>query len=70
MIFPDAPAEGVKKLLGTVVDGDKAQFQVNVLLLKSGSETILIDTGTGGGFQPSAGTLLESIKAAGSDAGF
>jgi glyoxylase-like metal-dependent hydrolase (beta-lactamase superfamily II) len=69
MIFPDAPAEDVKKLLGAVVDGETAQFQVNVLLLKSGNETILIDTGTGGGFQPSAGTLMESIKAGGSDAG-
>ena len=69
MIFPDAPVDEVKKLLGAVVDGETAQFQVNVLLLKSGSETILIDTGTGGSFQPSAGTLMESIKAAGSDAG-
>jgi glyoxylase-like metal-dependent hydrolase (beta-lactamase superfamily II) len=67
MIFPDAPVEDLKTLLGAVVDGDKAQFQVNVLLLKSGTDTILIDTGTGGGFQPSAGTLMESIKAAGSD---
>ena len=69
MIFPDAPPEEVKKLLGAAVDGETAQFQVNVLLLKSGAETILIDTGTGGSFQPSAGTLMESIKAAGSDAG-
>lgn len=67
MIFPDAPAEEVMKLLGAAIDADKARFEVNVLLLKSGTDTILIDTGTGGGFQPSAGSLIESIKAAGSD---
>lgn len=69
MVFVGAPDEEVKKLLGAQVEADKARFQVNVLLLKSATETILIDTGTGGGFQPSAGTLLESLKAAGVEAG-
>jgi glyoxylase-like metal-dependent hydrolase (beta-lactamase superfamily II) len=59
--------EEVTKLLGTMVQGDKAQFEASPLLLKSGSEMILMDTGSGGGFQPTAGKVLESLKAAGVD---
>ena len=57
--------EEVVKLLGAMVQGDKAQFEASPLLLKSGSELILMDTGAGGGFQPTAGKILESLKAAG-----
>ena len=57
--------EEVVKLLGAMVQGDKAQFEASPLLLKSGSEMILLDTGAGGGFQPTAGKILESLKAAG-----
>ncbi len=57
--------EEVVKLLGAMVQGDKAQFEASPLLLKSGSELILMDTGAGGGFQPTAGKVLESLKAAG-----
>ncbi len=59
--------EDVKKLLGTMVQGDNIQFEASPLLLKSGSEMILMDTGSGGGFQPTAGKVLESLKAAGVD---
>ena len=59
--------EEVVKLLGAMVQGDKAQFEASPLLLKSGSEMILLDTGAGGGFQPTAGKILESLKAAGVD---
>jgi hypothetical protein len=52
--------EEVTKLLGTMVQGDKAQFEASPLLLKSGSEMILMDTGSGGDFQPTAGKVLES----------
>lgn len=34
---------------------------VNIALLKSGGETILIDTGSGTGFQPTAGKLHENL---------
>jgi glyoxylase-like metal-dependent hydrolase (beta-lactamase superfamily II) len=57
--------EEVAKLLGTMVQGDNIQFEASPLLLKSGSEMILLDTGSGGGFQPTAGKVLESLKAAG-----
>ena len=59
--------EEVMKLLGAMVQGDKAQFEASPLLLKSGSEMILLDTGAGGGFQPTAGKILESLKSAGVD---
>ena len=59
--------EEVIKLLGAMMQGDKAQFEASPLLLKSGSEMILMDTGSGGGFQPTAGKVLESLKAAGVD---
>jgi glyoxylase-like metal-dependent hydrolase (beta-lactamase superfamily II) len=47
--------------------GDKVQFEASPLLLKSGSDVILMDTGSGS-FQPTAGKLAESLKAAGIDA--
>jgi glyoxylase-like metal-dependent hydrolase (beta-lactamase superfamily II) len=65
-IFDADPAE-VTKLLGAMVQGDKAQFEASPLLLKSGSEVILLDTGSGAGFQPTAGKIADSIKAAGMD---
>ncbi len=37
-------------LLGAMVQGDKAQFEASPLLFKSGSDVILMDTGSGGNF--------------------
>jgi glyoxylase-like metal-dependent hydrolase (beta-lactamase superfamily II) len=67
-VFPGAPIEEVKKLLGPAVAGEEASVEINVLLLKSGSDVILIDTGAGGGMAPTAGKLMESLKAAGTEA--
>jgi glyoxylase-like metal-dependent hydrolase (beta-lactamase superfamily II) len=69
IVTPDAPAEMIKTLLGAQVQDDKAEFQVNIVLLRSGSEVVLIDTGTGTGpgGQPTSGKLAESLKAAGAD---
>jgi glyoxylase-like metal-dependent hydrolase (beta-lactamase superfamily II) len=66
-VFPGSPIDEVKKLLGPAVAGEQASVEVNVLLLKSGSDVILIDTGTGGGMGPTAGKLIESLKSAGTD---
>ena len=66
-LFPDAPPAELKKLLGSVVQGENYQLQANPLLLKSGSDVILLDTG-GAGFQPSAGKVVQSLQAAGTDA--
>jgi glyoxylase-like metal-dependent hydrolase (beta-lactamase superfamily II) len=66
-VFPGAPVDEVKKLLGPAVAGDEATMEVNVLLLKSGPEQILIDSGTGSGMSPTSGKLTESLKAAGTE---
>lgn len=42
-----------------------APAQTNVVLIKSGNERILIDAGSGPGFQPTAGKLQENLEAAG-----
>jgi glyoxylase-like metal-dependent hydrolase (beta-lactamase superfamily II) len=70
MVFIDARPDEVKALLGALVgEGDTASFEASPLLLKSASDLILIDTGSGNGFQPTAGKILDSLKAADSDAG-
>jgi glyoxylase-like metal-dependent hydrolase (beta-lactamase superfamily II) len=66
-VFPGAPVDEVKKLLGPAVKGEEAAVEVNVLLLKSGSDQILIDSGAGPNMSPTAGKLVESLKAAGTE---
>jgi glyoxylase-like metal-dependent hydrolase (beta-lactamase superfamily II) len=68
IVAPEAKPEDLAKLLGAMMQGDKAQFEASPLLLKSGSDVVLMDTGSGGGFQPTAGKIAESLKAAGVEA--
>ena len=51
-LFPDAKPEELKALLGAMVQGEKAQFEASPLLLKSGSDVILMDTGSGAASSP------------------
>ena len=67
IIAPDAPPEELKKLLGMQITGDTVTVETNPMLLKSGSDLILFDTGAGGGFQPTSGKLGDSLKMAGHD---
>ena len=67
LVGPDAKPEDVKVLLGAMAQGDKVQFEASPLLFKSGSDMILLDTGSGGNFQPTAGKITDSLKAAGTD---
>lgn len=69
VVSPDAKPEDLAKLLGAMAQGDKAQFEASPLLLKSGSDVVLLDTGAGGNFGPTMGKIAESLKAAGTDAG-
>ncbi len=70
IVSPDAKPEELKALMGAaVLAGDVFVPEVNVVLAKSGSDMILFDTGAGGGMGKTAGMLLESLKAAGLDAG-
>lgn len=63
----DVKPEDVARLLGASASADTFQVEASPLVLKSGSEAILIDTGSGDGFQPTAGKLAENLKAAGID---
>ena len=68
VVSPEAKPEDLKALLGAMMQGEQAQFEASPLLFKSGSDVILMDTGSGAGFQPTSGKLVESLKAAGTDA--
>ena len=59
--------ELLKTLMGAMVQGDNVQFEASPLLLKSATDVILIDTGAGQGYQPTAGKIADSLKAAGTD---
>jgi glyoxylase-like metal-dependent hydrolase (beta-lactamase superfamily II) len=64
--LPDTPlaeAAALFKTHGLPEAG--APAQTNVVLVKSGNERILIDAGSGPGFQPTAGKLQDNLEAAG-----
>lgn len=70
IVSPDAKPEELKALMGAAVQaGDIFAPEVNVVVAKSGSDVIMFDTGAGGGMGKTAGMVLESLKAAGLDAG-
>ena len=65
---PDAPPEALKAILAAAgATGSEIQVPANVTLIKSGSDLILFDNGSGTEFQPSAGKLVENLKLAGID---
>lgn len=68
VVAPEAKPEDLKALLGAMMQGDQAQFEASPLLFKSGSDVILMDTGSGGNFAPTAGKIAESLKSVGVDA--
>ena len=65
IVAPDAPPEELKKLLATQINGDTFAAEANLTLIKSGSDLILFDTGSGHGFQPTAGKITDTLKMAG-----
>ncbi|MGE0214095.1 MAG: MBL fold metallo-hydrolase, partial [Parvibaculaceae bacterium] len=66
VIAPSAPAEELAPLLKEEgISGETFQPPTNAVVLKSGNDLILFDTGSGTGFQPSAGKMLANLKAAG-----
>jgi glyoxylase-like metal-dependent hydrolase (beta-lactamase superfamily II) len=60
---PPAEAAALFRAHGLPEGG--APVQTNVVLVKTGNELILIDAGSGPGFQPTAGKLQENLEAAG-----
>jgi glyoxylase-like metal-dependent hydrolase (beta-lactamase superfamily II) len=69
VISPDAPPEELKAILEAagVTATDEFQPATNVPLIRRGDDLILVDTGSGSGFQPTAGKLKENLAAAGID---
>lgn len=68
VLLPDATAEErlpILKRLGG--DAAGAPVQVNIPLIRTGDELILVDIGSGTSFQDSAGRLAENLRAAGVD---
>jgi glyoxylase-like metal-dependent hydrolase (beta-lactamase superfamily II) len=44
---------------------ERVHFHINVALIRAGDEHILIDAGSGGTWEPTAGRLVDSLEAAG-----
>ncbi|HEX2257259.1 MAG TPA: MBL fold metallo-hydrolase [Afifellaceae bacterium] len=66
---PDQPPEEVRRLLQeSGLDPEQLQPAANPVLIRSGSDLTLVDTGSGQNFQPTVGKLLDNL-AAGFDPG-
>jgi glyoxylase-like metal-dependent hydrolase (beta-lactamase superfamily II) len=64
----DAPPEEVQALLREAgLDPGQVRPAANPALILAGSDLILVDTGSGANFQPTAGKLLDNLAAAGID---
>jgi glyoxylase-like metal-dependent hydrolase (beta-lactamase superfamily II) len=61
---PDERPDILKRLGGTP---ESAPFHVNIPLIRTGNDLILVDTGSGDKFQASAGKLAANLRAAGVD---
>jgi glyoxylase-like metal-dependent hydrolase (beta-lactamase superfamily II) len=66
----DAPPEERKALLDAAgLGGENIMPAANPVVIRTGSDLILFDTGSGTSFQPTAGKLIENLTAAGIDPG-
>ena len=64
----DAPLEERKALFDAAgLGGENITAAANPVVIRAGSDQILFDTGSGNGFQPTAGKLIENLTAAGID---
>jgi glyoxylase-like metal-dependent hydrolase (beta-lactamase superfamily II) len=52
-------------LAGQSLGPDQVHFHINVALIKTGNDYVLIDAGSGGTWEPTAGRLADSLEAAG-----
>lgn len=68
IMAPEAAPEQLAEIAKRLGWGENAQPAANPVLVRIGSDLILIDNGSGSGFQPTAGKLAENLKAAGIDA--
>jgi hypothetical protein len=63
----DAPPEEVQRLLKEAGLVDQVKPATNPALIRTASDLILLDTGSGANFQPTAGKLLDNLAAANID---
>jgi glyoxylase-like metal-dependent hydrolase (beta-lactamase superfamily II) len=67
-VLPETPpAEAGALLTSHGYPATGAPIPTNITLVKSGAELVLLDTGAGANFQPTAGKLVENMEAAGFD---
>ena len=67
-LAPEAPgAERAALLKAAGQDAEQYQSPTNITLIRKGSELILVDTGSGDRFMPTAGKLFDNLKDAGID---
>ena len=65
-LAPDAPAaERAAALAAAGQTGAQYQSPTNVTLIRAGADLILVDTGSGPNFMPTAGKLADNLAAAG-----
>jgi glyoxylase-like metal-dependent hydrolase (beta-lactamase superfamily II) len=65
ILAPNAPPEELKAILAAIgITGDKMTPAVSPALIKAGNDLVLFDTGSGPGFQETAGKLKEALAAA------
>lgn len=70
VLAPSAPPEELQAVLAEMFGGtvpETVQPETNHVLIQAGADLILVDTGSGQGFQPTAGKLLEHLAANGID---
>jgi len=67
-LYPDTPRSQLEAFLKEAgLSIDRVQLPNNVTLIRAPSDLILVDTGAGGSWQPTAGKLAEALQAAGID---
>lgn len=69
-LLGDLPAADAAPVLAQFgIAGDTVEPPCNLTLLQDGDRTVLFDAGSGSGFMPSAGKILEALDAIGVSAG-
>ena len=67
-LAPDAPSDERAALLKTAgQSGEQFEYPTNVTLIRTGSDLILVDMGSGDRFMPTTGKLWDNLEAAGID---
>jgi len=67
-LYPATPRAELEAFLrGAGLSIERVELPNNVVLIRAASELVLVDTGAGSGWQPTAGRLVENLRVAGID---